>query len=534
MIRLPVRPLNVDISLDCTNYQRVEEGLPFHDREGITLSLPANFPFSPPSVDTAHTRFHGFGHVQWGHRLCIYLSTETQWIPSQGMSGFLAQLDEWFRRGARNELDHPEGPLHPPVAYPVASTSICVNADTPGHDTWPWFGAAVLTQPKPDLLHVNAWLPIHTVPNDLLFAPTVLLNFELPFEYPRTVHHLLDYLESKAELGYRLLAHLMLASERIPGDSPLYVGIGAPSRGVAGDLTQRNQHLTFWEIEAADVAKLRAASIACQFSNHYKEQDTPAVIQELIDSILETLFTWRNQARVRWCRVFENRPEIVTRRDEGTPMDWFRGKRVALWGCGAIGGLIAEHLARAGISQLTLYDWGRVTPGVLVRQNFSASDTNDAKAAALARRIRSIAPDLQCDDQGREHRFPDPGRNGLGHRCRPRHRRDRVPEGQEQTRGVTQGTRTARANRVGDGQRRRPPRCRRTCSARVPRRTPGRASASRHRGRNPRLVDRLGEGFFGPPTPSKASANPNPDVPIQPSSHRTPTWPAFRPKHSMR
>ena len=391
----PGASLNVDISLDCTHYQLVEEGLPLHDREGITLSLPADFPFSPPSVDTAHTRFHGFGHVQWGHRLCIYLSTETQWIPSQGMSGFLAQLDEWFRRGARNELDHPEGPLHPPVAYQVASTSICVNADTPGHDTWPWFGAAVLTQPKPDLLQVNAWLPIQTVPNDLLFAPTVLLNFELPFEYPRTVHHLLDYLESEAELGYRLLAHLMLASERIPGDAPLYVGIGAPSRGVAGDLIQRNQHLTFWEIEAADVAKLRAASIACQFSNHYKAQDTPAVIQELIDSILETLFTWRNEARVRWCRVIENRPEIVTRRDEGTSMDWFRGKRVALWGCGAIGGLIAEHLARAGISQLTLYDWGRVTPGVLVRQNFSASDTNDAKAAALARRIRSIAPDLQ-------------------------------------------------------------------------------------------------------------------------------------------
>ena len=27
----------------------------------------------------------------------------------------------------------------------------------------------------------------------------------------------------------------MLASERIPGDAPLYVGIGAPARGIAGD-----------------------------------------------------------------------------------------------------------------------------------------------------------------------------------------------------------------------------------------------------------------------------------------------------------
>ena len=183
------------------------------------------------------------------------------------MFGFLAQLDEWFRRGARNELDHPEGPLHPPVAYTVVSTSICVNADTPGRDAWPWFGAQSSTSRSPGLLEVNAWVPVHHLQNDVLFAPTVLLNFELPFEYPRTVHHLLHYLESKGALGYRLLAYLMLASERVAERAPLYVAIGAPARGVAGDFTQRHQHLTFWEIEGHDVAKLRAASSACQFSN---------------------------------------------------------------------------------------------------------------------------------------------------------------------------------------------------------------------------------------------------------------------------
>ena len=388
----PSASLNVDITFDCSRYERVEGGLPLHDREGVTLSIPADFPFSPPSVDTAHTRFHDFAHVQWGCHLCVYLSIETQWIPAQGMFGFLAQLDEWFRRGARNELDDPEGPLHPPVAYRVASTSICVNADTPGRDTWPWFGVALLTQPKPDLLQVDAWLSIHTMPDDLLFAPAMLLNFELPFEYPRTVQHLLDYLKRKGDLGYHLLAHLMFASERIPGGAPLYVGIGAPSRGVAVDLTRRNQHITFWEIEAADVTKLRAASIACQFSDRYQGQDTSEEIRTLINSVFETLFRWQNEARVRWCHVIENRPEIITRRDEGTAMDWFRGKRVALWGCGAIGGLIAEHLARAQVAELTLYDRSRVTPGVLVRQNFSAADINEPKAAALARRVQSIAP----------------------------------------------------------------------------------------------------------------------------------------------
>ena len=309
----------------------------------------------------------------------------------------MAQLDEWLRRGARNELDHPEGPVHPPIAYTVASTSICVNADTPDRGNLPWFGAAVLTQRKPDLLDVNAWLSVHTVPHGLPFAPTVLLDFELPYEYPRRVHHLLLYLESKGVPSSRVLAHLMLASERVAEGAPLYVGIGTPSRGVAGDLAQRRQHLTFWEIEPADVAKLRATSVACDISNYYKGQETPEQIQALIDAVWGTLLSWRNKARVRWCYVIENRPEIVTRRDEGTAMDWFRGKRVALWGCGAIGGLVAEHLTRAGVAQLTLYDRARVTPGVLVRQNFSWIDTNNTKAAALACRVQSIAPGVAVE-----------------------------------------------------------------------------------------------------------------------------------------
>ena len=388
----PAVSLVVHITLDCTGHEYVEGGLQLHNREGVTIWIPIEFPFTPPLASTVHTRFRGFGHVQWGRWLCLYLSPDTQWKPSLGMFGFIAQLNEWLRRAARNELDLPGEPLHPPIAYTVASTSICLNADTPDRSSWPWFGAAVLTRAKPDLLEVNAWQPIHTVPKDAMFAPTVLLDFELPFEYPRTVQNLLLHLNIKGIPSSRLLAHLMLASECVPSGEPLYVGIGTPSRGLAGDLGRRQQHLTFWEIEPTDVTKLRDASFACNISNHYKGRETPEQTQALIDSVWGTLINWQSVARVRWCHVMENRPEIIIRRDEDTAMDWFRGKRVALWGCGAIGGLIAEHLARAGVAELTLYDRAHVIPGILVRQNFSAADIKEPKAEALARRLQSIAP----------------------------------------------------------------------------------------------------------------------------------------------
>lgn len=394
--------LEVDITLDCTHYGSVDGGLPLHDREGFTLSIPRDFPFKQPSVCTAHSRFLGFPHVQWGRQLCLYQSSETQWIPSWGMMGLVAQLDEWLRRAARDELDDPEGALHPPVAYTVASTTICVNADTPPRNTWPWFGAAVLNRRKPNLIEVNEWKSVNQLVRNQLFAPAILLKFELPFEYPKTVKELLLRIEEGGIPPNRILVYLMLASTRVAPGNPLYFGIGGPSRGIAGDIENRRQHLNFWEIEQDDVGKLCVAAIACHIQNRFEGQDIPAQIRELIDPVFAELFRWQQEAKVRWCRAIENRPEIVTRRDKGCSMEWFRGKRVALWGCGAIGGLIAEHLARADVAQLTLYDNGRVNPGILVRQNFVHADIDDPKVDALKRRLESIAPSMsviaKCED----------------------------------------------------------------------------------------------------------------------------------------
>ena len=392
----PHEPLRVKFTVDCRHYGRAEGGLRFHSREGFILSVPVGFPFEAPRVSTAHTRFLGFGHVYWGRHLCLYVSPETQWIPSRGMFGFMAQLDEWLRRAARNELDDPEGPLHPPVAYRFQwTTSICVSVDTPASEPWPWFGGALLRRRKGDLLEVEDWALVRDPQDDRLFAPTALLDFELPYEFPLTVRDLFLCLEKGGVECNLLLAHLMIASERVPDGEPLYVGIGTPSRGVAGNPEERLQHVQFWEIEWPDVLKLRMASRACAISSRYRGRETPEEIRALIHSVFGRVLTWQKEAPIRWCRMLENRPEIVIRRDKGTAMDWFRGKRVAVWGCGALGGLIAEHLARGGVAELRLFDIGLVSPGLLVRQNFGDADVNEAKAIALKRRVEFVAPSVK-------------------------------------------------------------------------------------------------------------------------------------------
>lgn len=383
--------LHVDISLDCTHYEHAEGGLALHARESVRLRIDPNFPYKIPSVITAHTRFLGFPHVQWGRILCLYQSTDTQWSPSRGMLGFIKQLGSWLEKAAINELDHPEGPLHPPVAYSTAGAStICIHANTPTSDRWPWFGAALIDERKPGLFDIADWKEVADLDGNATFAPTLLLDFEISFEYPRTIRGLFHWIEKRGVDTTNVLVHLLIAAERLEKEKALHFVIGAPSRGTAGDLTSRLQHLQVWEIKATDLLVLKNAATACDIMRSYRGNETPEAVKKLIDDVFDALFDWQKESDIRWCNVMENRPEIVTRRDKGSAMDWFKEKNVALWGCGALGGQIAEHLVRAGVKRIVLHDDKGVTPGILVRQNFVEQDINNLKTEALESRLKAI------------------------------------------------------------------------------------------------------------------------------------------------
>lgn len=69
-------------------------------------------------------------------------------------------------------------------------------------------------------------------------------------------------------------------------------------------------------------------------------------------------------------------------------------KKVLVLGCGGLGGYILEYLARLGIGHITAVDGDVFETGNLNRQLYSTPDLiGHGKAAAAARRIKTIAPD---------------------------------------------------------------------------------------------------------------------------------------------
>ncbi|MGD9893179.1 MAG: ThiF family adenylyltransferase [Dehalococcoidia bacterium] len=385
-------------------------------RERFRVLVPASFPFEYPLVLVQHDRFAGLPHVQWRRSICLYVSPTTEWQPSDGMFGFLERLLKWIERAAAGALDPAGEPLHPPAVYPTTEGgAVVVRADAPLTTEEPWLGIAVLrriSQVRVDLVDwadlsdaqnllynspadvASKWLEGEDRLGSLVLGLAVLLPKPTQYEYPVNARALVDILAgqgiSKDSLisGLALLALLnnRFAPHRHADeaeDTPIFMVVGAPMRGMAGG--ERRQHLAVWRLSelGRDIVRL--------LDNVFSDYTEQASVGEKAKDLLSE---WLDVAGLDWARVYEERPEVSTRRDAGSPLEEIRGKHVMLLGCGAIGGHAAEYLVRAGVACLTLVDNGRVSPGVLVRQPYDDSDIHRPKAEALAAGLHRMRPDL--------------------------------------------------------------------------------------------------------------------------------------------
>lgn len=71
-------------------------------------------------------------------------------------------------------------------------------------------------------------------------------------------------------------------------------------------------------------------------------------------------------------------------------------KKIALVGLGAIGSMVAESLARSGVSYIGLWDDDLVEPGNICRSAYSIHDLGESKAGAISGKICAINPYIKC------------------------------------------------------------------------------------------------------------------------------------------
>ena len=383
------RSLSVEISLSFQSIPHSPDGINLRQRERFWIVIPAAYPFVHPWVLVLHDRWADFPHVLWTKFLCLYLSPQTEWDPSDGMFGLIKRLYDWVKAAAVDQLDPDGAPLHPPIAYTsVRSTPLVVpHVDTPAVGTEPWIGFGCIESRSESRIDIVDWCGLDETPRTPMVAASILLPLPTPFEFPSNVRDLLAIFEGQGIPRSDLIRILGKAAERNGKESPLLILIGTPMRGIRGSGDYK-QHIVAWFIEASVATGLRVT--LAQFSPHEEVRDIGREAEELI-------LGWAEKAEIAWCQVREARPEVTIRRDATSPLGWFRSKSVDIWGCGAIGSHLAESLARAGVNRLVLRDKSVVTPGVLVRQLFDDSDIGKSKAVATKERLLRAFPDLAVE-----------------------------------------------------------------------------------------------------------------------------------------
>ena len=373
--------LSLDVSVETSTLERVPRGLPLRSRERFIILIPSDFPFAKPELWTRHTRFANFAHVQWSRYLCLYQAPDVEWDPGDGMFGFVERLWKWLEKGALDQLDPIGGALHPPAVYPSGSgVHVIARVDTPSFTSQTWAGLGRLRVVHNNRVDVVGWAEAFPDESVGSAAAVLLLSDPMPWEFPHRMADLLRLLADRGISRDYLLLVLLGAARQIEEGDPLYVLIGTPMRGVRGSGDLR-QHLTAWRLGPVFAKGVRLVA------HKYSEDEQRREVGEDVEAIL---MDWADQAEISWCRVLEDRPEIVTRRDHSSPMSALRGKTVAVWGCGALGGHVALHLARAGAARVILRDSAIVTPGVLIRQPYDDTDIGRPKAEALAEKLRAV------------------------------------------------------------------------------------------------------------------------------------------------
>ena len=190
--------VSVRLSVSSDHYEKVPGGLNFRKREPLYLHIPADFPFSKPIVYFGHIRFIGKPHVQWGSYICLYQSSELEWVASDGMFGFVQRLNDWLHAAAKNELDPDDAPLHPPVAYTSSKFKFVAQANAPVIEggNRHWLGACRLSQRNRICYDLDGWLKLGGGEHEETYlAAAILLSSPMPMEYPRTVFELVMTLE---------------------------------------------------------------------------------------------------------------------------------------------------------------------------------------------------------------------------------------------------------------------------------------------------------------------------------------------------
>ena len=371
----PGKPLVVPARISTAGMRRYPGGLLVSDSEDLEIRISAGYPIFPPTLHTTDYRFDVNPHVLWND-LCLYINEDRQWIPADGMYGFVQRISEWLADAAAGRLDPDGGPVHPypPLDIGSSDTQLVIRGEVPAGDNKRLLWAEIERSDdnRVDLVKFCGTKPHGSAPAAIAVLSDKPLSENHGWGFGRLLTQLKD-------LGFEermIIRHLLAACLHNEPGTPLLVVVGTLNRGAR---SAPHYHLVAWELPVDLADKIR-------------ELSDPGTDGKRAESAFKSIGKWWEDEPLQWVGMHEARPSVTVRRDQNTPMGAFKGKSVEIWGCGALGGWLAEMIARAGAARLILWDKDRISPGLLARQPYEEPQVSMNKSKALKDRLHRVAP----------------------------------------------------------------------------------------------------------------------------------------------
>lgn len=366
--------LTASIQIDTTLFTPGDGGLAVEPIETVKLTVGPGYPRIPPSASVDHVRWLGFPHVLVGSILCLILDPGREWDPTSGMAGALHRLWGWFEDAVGGRFDARTSLFHALGGVPFLCVGEEVLVVRDGAWIRPGIHKVAIAQRTRARFDLAGWG--RPPGDDETEGLAIISASPLALGLGHTLGDLTSRIDGPVWIGDdRHLARqgfptaesirfrIGRTAGRLPPGEPLRIIVGARNPALDGpgayDLA----------IAVVDPAGLAAAALGPGGAGP-GDLDA-AVLGSMIPD--------------------DTRPEVTTRRDHDRPVQWFEGKWIHLFGCGALGSWVGEQLVRAGARRVTVADPGRVGRGLLVRQNYTELDVGLNKAEALAIRLRAIA-----------------------------------------------------------------------------------------------------------------------------------------------
>ncbi|MGD9157729.1 MAG: ThiF family adenylyltransferase [Desulfobacteraceae bacterium] len=360
--------------------EKKDDGLQLMDREEFIVGIPPDFPFDCPWINVPHDRFAGFPHVIWKKTLCLYQSKEIEWNPSDGLYGFFDRLKLWLGKASINDMDPIDGPLEPPH-HLIDSSQIpfVIRKNAPIEAKQFWIGVAELKKYDNRMELVEWYNSTKECPQNARLSLAIILKESLPMEFPRKGKDFFQELLNQGLDKKQIIKDLALASLFTPDGEPIYLILGSPMRRSA-DGTPKI-HIDVWTTHP-DLSE----SLHLVLPQKNDTEEILNIRQEISDKIC----SFFEETNIRWCKVMDDRSEIIVRRDKDSPLTWLTNKKILLLGCGALGSWTGEIIARAKPKLIHLVDKSKVNIGILSRQNYELEDFCSNKSEALTKRLQKI------------------------------------------------------------------------------------------------------------------------------------------------